>query len=89
MENIVEKGEIAHIVQFHLFPQCFPEVFFFNVFKWVYMKERVNSCRHIKMVWNNNKNSFYTMYTFFIVENLSKEKLFLFRNFHRLIRNQL
>ena len=33
MENIVEKGEIAHFEQFHLFPQCFPKAFFFNVFK--------------------------------------------------------
>ena len=22
LENIVEKGEIAHLEQFHLFPQC-------------------------------------------------------------------
>ena len=27
IENIVGKGEIAHSEQFHLFPQCFPEVF--------------------------------------------------------------
>ena len=25
MENIVEKGEIAHFEQFHPFPQCFPK----------------------------------------------------------------
>ena len=31
MENIVEKGEIAHFEQFHLFSQCFPEAFFFYV----------------------------------------------------------
>ena len=24
IENIVEKGEIAHFEQFHLFPQCLP-----------------------------------------------------------------
>ena len=41
IENIVEKGEIAHFEQFHLFPQCFPKAFFFNVLKWVYMKQRV------------------------------------------------
>ena len=40
MENIVEKGEITHFEQFHLFPQCFPKAFFFNVLKWVYMEER-------------------------------------------------
>ena len=28
MENTVEKGEIAHFEQFHLFPQCFPKAFF-------------------------------------------------------------
>ena len=32
MENIVEKGEIAHFEQFHFFPQCFPGAFFLNVF---------------------------------------------------------
>ena len=31
MDNIVEKGEIAHIKQFHLFPQCFHKAFFVNV----------------------------------------------------------
>ena len=30
MEDIVEKGEIAHFEQFHLFPQCFPKDFFFH-----------------------------------------------------------
>ena len=28
-ENIVEKGEIAHFEQFHLFPLCFTKAFFF------------------------------------------------------------
>ena len=28
MEKIVEKGEIAHFEQFHLFPQCFLKAFF-------------------------------------------------------------
>ena len=37
IENIVEIGEIAHFDQFHLFPQCFPEVFLFSVLKSVYM----------------------------------------------------
>ena len=27
IENIVEKGEIAHFEQYHLFPQCFPKAF--------------------------------------------------------------
>ena len=45
LENIVEKGEIANFEQFHLFPQCFPKAFFFNVLKRVYMKERVNQGR--------------------------------------------
>ena len=39
--NIVEKGEIAHFEQFHLFPKCFPKLFFFSVLKWVYMEKRV------------------------------------------------
>ena len=38
IENIVEKGEIAHFEQFHLFPQCFPKAFFYIVLKWVYME---------------------------------------------------
>ena len=29
----MEKGEIARFEQFHLFLQCFPKAFFFNVFK--------------------------------------------------------
>ena len=33
IENIVEKGEIAHFEKFHLFPQCFLAAFFFNVLK--------------------------------------------------------
>ena len=33
MENIVGKGEIAQNEQFHLFPQCFPKAFFFDVLK--------------------------------------------------------
>ena len=42
IENIVEKGEIAHFEQFHLFQQCFPKVFFFNVLRGVYMEEKIN-----------------------------------------------
>ena len=30
MENIVEKGEIAHLEQFHLFPQYFLKAVFFS-----------------------------------------------------------
>ena len=33
IENIVEKGEIAHFVQFHLFPQCFSKSFFLQCVK--------------------------------------------------------
>ena len=40
----MEKGEIAHSEQFHLFPQCFPKAFFFNVLKRVYKEERVKWC---------------------------------------------
>ena len=42
-EDIVGKGEIAHFEQFHLFPQCFPKAFFFNVLKSVYMEESVKN----------------------------------------------
>ena len=33
MENIVKKSEIAQNEQFHLFSQCFPGAFLFNVLK--------------------------------------------------------
>ena len=33
IENIVEKGEIAHFEQFHLFLQCFLEAFFLQCVK--------------------------------------------------------
>ena len=42
MENIVEKCEIAHFGQFHLFPQSFLTALIFNVLKRVYMEERFN-----------------------------------------------
>ena len=42
IENIFEKGEIAHFERFHRFLQCFIKAIFFIVLKWVYMKERVN-----------------------------------------------
>ena len=38
----METGEISHFEQFHLFPQCFAEAFFFNAFKRVYVEEKVN-----------------------------------------------
>ena len=34
MENIVEKDEIAHFEQFHLFPQHLPIAVFFSVLKY-------------------------------------------------------
>ena len=33
IENIVEKGEIAHFEQFHIFSQCFPRAFSLNELK--------------------------------------------------------
>ena len=41
IETIVEKGEIAHLEQFHLFPQWFPKALIFSIMKSVYMEERV------------------------------------------------
>ena len=29
--------------KFHLFPQCFPKAFFFNVLKWEYMEEGIDA----------------------------------------------
>ena len=51
IENIVEKGDIAHFEQFHLFPQCFPKAFFFNMLKCVYMVEIVNPFPHNNTFW--------------------------------------
>ena len=31
----MEKGEIGHFEQLHLFPQSFPKTFFFDVFLWL------------------------------------------------------
>ena len=53
----MEKGEIAHFEQFHLFPQCFPEVFFFSVLKQVYMEESVKR-RSRPLYDNESKCSF-------------------------------
>ena len=41
IENIVEKGKTANFEQFHLFPQCFPKGFSFNVLKLVYMEGKI------------------------------------------------
>ena len=42
----MEKGEIAQVEQFHLFPGCFPKAFFFNVLKRVkFYTERHNAQR--------------------------------------------
>ena len=53
MENIAEKGEIAHLKQIHPFPQCFPKAFFFNVLKLVYMEERVKPEADPKIILTN------------------------------------
>ena len=37
----MQKCEIAHFEQFHLFPQYFPKALFFYVLKRAYMEERV------------------------------------------------
>ena len=49
-KNIVEKGEIAHFEQFHLFPQCFPKGFLFNVLKLVHMEKRVKGSLRLGIV---------------------------------------
>ena len=53
IEDIVKIGKIAHIEQFHLFPQCFSKAFFFYVLKRVYMEESVNSTKlkSLGLVW--------------------------------------
>ena len=58
----MEKDKIAHLSNFHLFPQCFSKTFFFNVLKRVYMEERVNVAQIMachqqgkKTVWEKEK----------------------------------
>ena len=50
----MEKGEIAHFEQFHLFLQCFPEALLFNVLKGLYMEERVKVLEKIGCVFTND-----------------------------------
>ena len=61
----MEKGEIAHFEQFHLFPQCFPRGFIVNVLKWVYMEERVKdiSCLFFKL-WIKEKMTLTNIFSF-------------------------
>ena len=49
IEIITGKGEIAHLEQFHLFPQCFPKVFFFNEYIW--RKGLTPSYFHSEKIW--------------------------------------
>ena len=55
----MEKGEIAHLEQFHIFPQCFLKFFFFNGLKRVdlYMEGRLNVIKLDVMDRNPGKSS--------------------------------
>ena len=61
----MEKGDIAHFEQFHLFPQCFPTFFFFNVLNRVYMEERVN--REIRTCYDFVMGSYQRVWMFLIL----------------------
>ena len=51
------KGETAHFELFHLFSQCFPRTFFFNVLKWVYIEQRVHFIPNDKILdWSKLKD---------------------------------
>ena len=54
----MEKGNIAHFEQFHLFPQCFPKGLFFSVLKQVYMEERVNSSPYDRILDRSKLKAF-------------------------------
>ena len=47
IQNIVEKGEIAHFELFYLFLQCFLIAFFFNSLKGIYLGEGVKTRSHL------------------------------------------
>ena len=46
IENIVEKGDIAHLSNFTFFHNVFLKLFFFNVLKWVFVEERIKSTQY-------------------------------------------
>ena len=47
IENVVEKDEIAHFEQFHLFPQCFPSFIFFFFFLCIKMSKYGGKGQHV------------------------------------------
>ena len=56
IENIVEKGEIAHFEQFHLFPQCYPKALFFNALKGVCIEKSLNGFQEVAICKHCDKN---------------------------------
>ena len=51
----MEKSEIAHFEQFHLFPQCFHKDFYFNALKCVYKEEWVKKT----LIHNHKVKNFF------------------------------
>ena len=80
MENIVEKGEIAHFEQFRLFRQCFPKVFFLNVLKRVYMEKSVKSSCDDKILDLSKFKAFLTLYQTIPTFNTPEKRSFLKNN---------
>ena len=73
IENILEKGKIAHFEPFHLFPQCFPKAVFFNVLKWVYnggkrfiaSTKSINPCQEMQSIQAGMGSELFAAYEIF------------------------
>ena len=48
VENIVRKGEIAYYKQFHLFSQCFPQLYIISTSKCGIVWKWVNHCLFLR-----------------------------------------
>ena len=62
----MEKGEITHVEQFHLFLLCFPKVFFFNALKWVCMKTQ-------STLWSSNNTQIIVISKIFFLHRIFQQ----------------
>ena len=68
IENIVEKDEIAHFEQIHLYPQCFPKALFlmcWNEYIWREgLKNAISTFKIKRLGWSdlNGVKSTFVMY---------------------------
>ena len=75
IENIVEKSEIAHFEQFHLFPQCVSKGLFLQCVKMIiYMEESVNEKLRERRISCDIKKKIF--FSFFLQELLNREYVY-------------